>query len=110
MNQYDVYLANLNPAIGREQQGTRPVLIISNSYENFLDVVTVIPITSLKEGRRVYPNEVLLKNELQLPSILLCQQIRTISKKRLVKKLTYIENFKIRKKIIDVLCMRFESL
>jgi len=30
MNQYDIYLADLNPTIGREQKGVRPVLIISN--------------------------------------------------------------------------------
>lgn len=110
MNQYDVYLADLNPTIGREQKGIRPVLIISNNYENLLDVVTIIPITSQKEGRRVYPNELLLKTELQLPSILLCQQIRTISKKRLVKKLTSIEDIKIQNQIVNTLCMRFESL
>ena len=110
MNQYDVYLADLNPTIGREQQGRRPVLIISNNYENLLDVVTIIPITSQKEGRKIYPNELSLQNELHLPSILLCQQIRTISKKRLVKKLTTIENTATHKNILDVLCMRFESL
>lgn len=92
MNQYDVYLADLNPTIGREQHGKRPVLIISNNYENLLDVITILPITSLKKGRRVYPNEVFLKTELEKPSILLCQQIRTISKKRLIKRLTTIEN------------------
>ena len=69
MNQYDIYLADLNPTIGREQFGKRPVLIISNDYENLLDIVTIIPITSLKEGRRVYPNELLLQNELEKPSI-----------------------------------------
>jgi len=110
MNQYDIYLADLNPTIGREQQGRRPVLIISNNYENLLDVLTVIPITSQKEGRKIYPNELSLKSELQLPSILLCQQIRTISKKRLVKKLTSIENIEMQKSIIEVLCMRFESM
>ncbi len=110
MNQYDVYLADLNPSIGREQQGKRSVLIISNNYENLLDVVTILPITSQKEGRRIYPNEVLLKRKLQKPSIVLCQQIRTISKKRLIKKLTTIENPEIQQKIVDALCMRFESL
>lgn len=110
MNQYDVYLADLNPTVGREQFGKRPVLIISNNYENLLDTVTVIPITSLKDGRKVYPNELLLKNELEVPSILLCQQIRTISKNRLIKKLTSIDNFITRKKIIDVLCLRFEDM
>ncbi len=110
MNQYDVYLADLNPTVGREQFGKRPVLIISNNYENLLDTVTVIPITSLKDGRKVYPNELLLKNELEVPSILLCQQIRTISKNRLIKKLTSLDNFITRKKIIDVLCLRFEDV
>ena len=110
MKQYDVYLADLNPTIGREQFGKRPVLIISNNYENLLDVITIIPITSLKEGRRIYPNEVLLKDELEVPSILLCQQIRTISKKRLIKKLTSIDDNIIQNKIISILCFRFEKI
>jgi len=110
MNQYDVYLADLNPTIGRKQQGKRPVLIISNNYENLLDVVTIIPITSLKKGRKIYPNELLLKNELEKPSILLCQQIRTISKNRLIKKLTSINNHITQKKIVDILCLRFENI
>jgi mRNA interferase MazF len=52
MNQYDVYLADLNPTVSREQFGKYPILIISNNYENLLDVVTIIPITSLKNGRK----------------------------------------------------------
>jgi len=110
MNQYDVYLADLNPTIGREQRGKRPVLIISNNYENLLDVLTILPITSLKKNRRVYPNEFLLKNELEKPSIILCQQIRTISKQRLVKKLTTIDNQFTRKDIMQILCRRFEEM
>ena len=110
MNQYDVYLADLNPTVGREQQGKRPVLIISNMYENLLDVVTVIPITSLKKGRRVYPNEVLLKDELERPSILLCQQIRTISKRRLVKHLTTLDDPSLKETIVSVLCLRFNEI
>jgi mRNA interferase MazF len=110
MNQYDVYLADLNPTVGREQFGQRPVLIISNNYENLLDVTTIIPITSLKNGRKIYPNELLLQNELEKPSILLCQQIRTISKNRLIKKLTSIDNDITKKKILDVLCLRFEDI
>ena len=110
MNQYDIYLADLNPTIGREQFGKRPVLIISNNYENLLDIVTIIPITSLKDGRKIYPNELLLENKLEKPSILLCQQIRTISKNRLIKRLTSIDNFMIQKKIVDILCLRFNNI
>ncbi len=110
MNQYDVYLADLNPTVGREQFGKRPVLIISNNYENLLDLVTIIPITSLKDGRKIYPNELLLNSELEKPSILLCQQIRTLSKNRLIKKLTSIDNYITKKKILDILCLRFENI
>jgi len=110
MNQYDVYLADLNPTVGREQFGKRPVLIISNNYENLLDIVTIIPITSLKNGRKIYPNELFLQDELEKPSILLCQQIRTISKNRLIKKLTSIDNYITQKKILDILCLRFEDV
>jgi len=110
MNQYDVYLADLNPVVGREQFGTRPVMIISNNYENMLDTVTVIPFTSRKEGRHIYPNELLLEDKLEKPSILLCQQIRTISKRRLVKKLTTIDDPMIQRRIRDIVCMRFESM
>jgi len=110
MNQYDIYLADLNPTIGREQKGTRPVLLISNNYENLLDVVTILPITSLKKGRRIYPNELLLKDELEKPSIILCQQIRTISKNRLIKKLTMIENTTTQNQLLEILCRRFESV
>jgi mRNA interferase MazF len=85
-------------------------LIISNNYENLLDVVTIIPITSLKDGRKIYPNELLLENELEKSSILLCQQIRTISKNRLIKKLTSLDNYIIQKKILDILCLRFENV
>ncbi|NLO17824.1 MAG: type II toxin-antitoxin system PemK/MazF family toxin, partial [Arcobacter butzleri] len=97
-----MYLADLNPIVGREQSGTRPVLIISNKYENILDIVTVIPITSLKNGRKIYPNELLL-DELLVPSILLCQQIRAIAKSRLIKKLSSISNIKIQNKILQIL-------
>lgn len=109
MNQYDIYLADLNPVIGREQSGTRPILVISNNYENLLDIVTIIPITSLKAGRRIYPNELLLQTELEKPSILLCQQIRTISKNRLIKKLKNIDNIAMQNQILKILCRRFET-
>jgi hypothetical protein len=58
----------------------------------------------------LYPNELLLQDELEKPSILLCQQIRTISKSRLIKKLTSIDNYITQKKIVDILCLRFEDM
>lgn len=88
---WSVYLANLDPVIGSEQGKTRPVLILSEDFFNeLLNVVNIIPLTSKKQGRIIYPNEVLVKSEFSnLPntSIALVHQIRTIDKKRLIKEL-----------------------
>ena len=102
---FNIYWVDLNPTIGREQAGHRPVLVISNDIENQMDIVTIIPITSRKKGRKIYPNEVLIDLNGK-EAILLCHQVRTISKKRIEKKITNMDD-KIKNKIIDVLCMRF---
>ena len=104
---FNIYWANLNPVIGREQAGHRPVLVISNDIENQMDIITVIPITSRKEGRRVYPNEVLMDLNAK-EAILLCHQVRTISKKRLDKKIATL-NEGLKYQVINTLCMRFKE-
>ncbi len=85
--QWSVFLARLDPAEGSEQRGTRPVLVISaEDFNEVMPNLTVLPLTSRKEGRRVYPNEVLLRAGiagLTSDSLVLCHQIRTISKTRL---------------------------
>jgi mRNA interferase MazF len=103
---FSIYWADLNPVIGREQAGHRPVLVVSNDIENQMDIVTIIPITSRKKGRRIYPNEVLITLQ-NKEAILLCHQIRTISKKRLDRKLVGLD-VKFKSKVIDILCMRFK--
>ncbi|MCF7999105.1 MAG: type II toxin-antitoxin system PemK/MazF family toxin [Methylovulum sp.] len=104
---WEIYLVNLDPTIGSEQGKTHPVLIISSDETNvILPVINMLPLTSLKQGRRIYPNEVLLKKEqsgLDKDSLVLCYQIRTIDKKRLIKKLGEIKNDDIRTEIIDAL-------
>jgi len=105
MMHFSIYWANLNPTVGREQSGHRPVLVISNDIENQMDIVTIIPITSRKKGRKIYPNEVLIDLNGK-EAILLCHQVRTVSKKRIEKKITNMDD-KIKNRIIDVLCMRF---
>ena len=100
-------MADLNPVIGSEQQGRRPVLVISDETTNsVMPVVTILPLTSLKKGRRVYPNEVLIKNGvagLELDSIVLAHQIRTIAKQRLITSLGEILDANLRSRIDDAL-------
>ena len=84
-----IFLADLNPVLGSEQKGKRPVLVVSDEvFNSVMPVFTILPITSLKKGRRIYPNEVLLPKGiggLSTDSIILAHQIRTISKQRLGK-------------------------
>ncbi len=62
VERWEIWLANLDPVIGSEQGKTRPVLVLSSSSLNdILPVVNVVPITSRKPNRRIYPNEVLLE-------------------------------------------------
>jgi mRNA interferase MazF len=107
---WKIFSANLNPVTGSELKGIRPVLIISDDdYSSAMPVVTVLPITSLKPGRKVYPNEVLLVKEekvktgLSSDSIILAHQIRTISKKRLRDFLGFIDNEKTQSEVEDAL-------
>ncbi len=62
MDKWTIWIADLDPVIGAEQGRTRPVLVISATDVNkILNVVNIIPITSRKPGRKIYPNEVLLE-------------------------------------------------
>lgn len=88
--QWDVFQATLDPVLGSEQAGTRPVLVISREAVHApLPVVCVLPLTSLKPGRRIYATEVLLaKGTAGLPadSLAMAHQIRTVSRSRLARR------------------------
>lgn len=83
-----IYLAGLDPVIGREISKTRPVVIVSNNKNNeFSGTVTILPITS-KNLRKIYPFEVFLRKETgNLPknSKVKADQIRTLDKSRILK-------------------------
>ncbi|MDO8951461.1 MAG: type II toxin-antitoxin system PemK/MazF family toxin [Draconibacterium sp.] len=102
---WDIWRANLDPVVGSEQGKSRPVLIISeDDVNNLLNVVNIIPITSRKDGRTIYPNEVLIPSSsfgLEKESITLCHQIRTIDKKRLSKQYGHVSDKTIQKEIIE---------
>ena len=84
----EIYLAALDPVLGREIAKTRPVVVISNDQNNKLaGTVTILPITS-KILRKQYPFEVYLpKGTARLPknSKVKADQIRTLDKRRIVK-------------------------
>jgi mRNA interferase MazF len=90
----DVYLAALDPLMGREISKTRPVVVVSNDVNNeFSATVTILPITS-KKTQPIYPFEVFLpQGHANLPkdSKIKADQIRTLDKGRLVKQLGVLD-------------------
>lgn len=89
MKQCEIWYADLNPVRGSEQQGFRPVVIISgNMLNHYLPVVIVCPLTSKIKN---YKGNIILKpdeeNGLTEPSEIMIFHIRSISKERLVRKI-----------------------
>jgi mRNA interferase MazF len=79
--QYSVVLVNLDPTIGSEIKKTRPGVIISPNEMNFnINTIIVAPMTSKSID---YPTRIKIKEN----SYIVLDQIRTIDKKRIIKKL-----------------------
>lgn len=84
IRRFEVWLANLDPSIGSEIRKTRPVLIVSPDVTNkYLFTVIVTPLTSTI---RPYPTRIVCVFQKKQGQIAL-DQIRTIDKTRLVKRL-----------------------
>lgn len=90
MKRGEIYFVNLNPVKGREQAGTRPVLVLSINDINKLPlVVTVVVGTKGKNITRDYPINVRVsaaESGLSLETVFLCFQIRSLDPKRFPKK------------------------
>ena len=104
MKQGDIYWAVLDSTKGNEQNGKRPVLIISgNAMNENLDIVIACPLSTSLKG---YPGSVLLKktkeNGLAADSEVITFQIRTLSKHRLTEKLGSIKPAQL-KEVIQAL-------
>lgn len=87
----DIFLANLSPAMGSEQGGIRPVLILQNDIGNCYSNTTIIAaITTHFHSKTHLPTHVLVSQEngLKHDSVILLEQIRTIDKARLLKKIS----------------------
>ena len=84
VNRFDVYLINLDPTVGSEIQKTRPCLIISPDEMNrHIRTVIIAPMTTVGKD---YPTRISCKFKKKKGQIVL-DQIRTIDKARLIKKL-----------------------
>ena len=88
----DIFLANLDPVVGSEQGGTRPVLIIQNNTGNqFSPTVIVAIITTKQKGTQ--PTHIHLGTQFGLPedSTLSAEQPRTLDKTRLLHYIGHVD-------------------
>ena len=103
---WNIFWVYLESGKGSEQNGKRPVLVISAEEVNrYLPVVGIISLTSYKEGRKIYPTEVLLgasETGLSKDSIAMAHQVRVISKERLENVCGNISSGMLREEIRNV--------
>lgn len=82
----DIYLADLNPVVGSEQGGERPVIVVQNNIGNRYSPTIIVIAVSSKCYKKDLPVHVELNNEyLAKKSIALLEQVRTIDKTRLIE-------------------------
>jgi mRNA interferase MazF len=86
----EVYLVSFDPTIGSEIQRTRPALIIQNDIGNRHSPITIVAAITSQFEEPLYPTEVLItppEGGLTTASVALLNQIRSIDRRRLVRRL-----------------------
>ena len=96
VKQFDIFLVNLNPTKGSEQQGIRPCLCLqSNAVGDFGRTTLIAPLTSQKV-EKIYPFEFLIeptvKNKIKNLSKVNLSQIKVVDKERIIKKIGTLED------------------
>lgn len=90
----DVFYANLNPVIGSEQGGVRPVLILQNDIGNKYSPTTIVAAITSRIKKAKLPTHVELDSSsfaLEKDSVILLEQVRTIDKRRLKEKIAHLD-------------------
>ncbi len=103
IKRFEIYLVKLNPTIGSEIQKTRPCIVISPNEMNVLNTVIVVPMTS-KGFEFIFRPRIKFEDK---NGLVLLDQIRTVDKARLVKKIGEVDE-KVSKSISNMLVNMFE--
>ena len=85
----EVWMTDFGVGLGREQAGMRPSLVISDDgfNQSAADLVIVIPITSRAKGVRTHVPIIPPEGGLTMASYVKCEDVRSISKDRLTRKM-----------------------
>ena len=86
----EVFLVNFDPTVGVEIQKTRPAVVIQNDIGNRYSQLTIVAAITSQYAEPLAPYKVLLEapeGGMKVNSVVLLNQIRSIDKKRLIKRL-----------------------
>jgi mRNA interferase MazF len=85
MQRGDIYFADLNPVVGSEQGGVRPVLIVQNDMGNKHSPTVIVAAITSKTDKTCLPTHIEMDEScgLNKRSVVLLEQIRTLDKKRI---------------------------
>lgn len=85
----EVWIINLDPTKGREQAGKRPALVLSVDQFNHgpAELAVILPITSKAKGIPLHVAVTPPEGGLNQPSFIKCEDVRSVSKERLLNKL-----------------------
>ncbi len=90
----NVVLCDLNPVIGTEQSGIRPAVILQIDRANTVSPHTIMAPFTTKIRKAILPSHVFIPagiGGLTLDSVLLCEQIRVIDKRRIIRVLGHLD-------------------
>ena len=103
----DIYYASLNPAIGSEQKGERPVVVLQNDCGNkYSPTVIVPPLTMIINKEKLATHILIHSNDfLRYNSLILLEQIRVIDKSRIISYMGSLLDYqldKVNRALVDV--------
>ena len=111
----DIYYAMLDPVIGSEQDGKRPVVVIQNNLANkHSPTVIIAPITTILKKLYIPTHIVISKNNfLKKDSTILVEQVRVIDKSRIITflgKLNEIQMRQVDKALINAFAIDLDNI
>ena len=103
----EIYYASLNPAIGSEQKGERPVVVIQNNLGNKYSLTVIIaPLTEVIKKADLPTHITIFRNDfLKYDSMILLEQIRVIDKSRIISYMGSLLDYqldKVNRALVDV--------
>ena len=90
----EIYYANLEPVVGSEQGGERPVLIIQNDVGNKHSPTIIVAAITSKQNKAKLPTHIELsakRYDMERDSVILLEQLRTVDKRRLKDRVCHLD-------------------